>query len=112
MMKPTDLNRLQPRRARSTRHVVPTKTSPWPTRLWQAGGVCAVLGLLAFGGYLDDQARVRQMLAEQRHKQQLANAFEEGRQAGEQTMVRTALAAWEAAMTEADVCRQRAGVRQ
>ena len=108
MMKPTNLNRLQPRRAR---HVVRTQTSPWPARAWQAGGVFAVLGLLAFGGWLDDQARARQVLAEQRHKQQLADAFEDGRRAGEQTMVRTAIAAWEAAMTEADVCRQR-GVRQ
>lgn len=108
MMKPTNLNRLQPR---SPRHVVRTKTSAWPTRLWQACGVLAMLCLVALGFHLDDADRHRQALADKRHKQQLAEAFEDGRRAGEQTMVRTAVAAWEAANTEAEFCRQR-GARQ
>ncbi len=109
-MKPTNTTRMQPHPR--PRHVLRTKTPVWPTRLWQAGGVAAVLGLLAFGGHLDDQARERDALAQQRHRQQLADAFEEGRRVGESTMVRTAAAGWEAAMTEAESCRQRGGVRQ
>lgn len=88
---------------RTAGHAIPTKRFNWPAWLWPANAIAALIAVYGLTVYLDDLDEVER----QRRAEELLTArmegFEIGRQAGNEEMLASARAAWQAAIEEGEI---------